>query len=327
MEKTIRWGIVGAGNIANKFAVAVKNVKGASLAAVASKTEGKGKAFADKYGIENVFSSYEEMAKSELVDAVYIATPHPFHKPCAEIFLNAKKHVLCEKPICVNAAEATKLKECAKENGVFLMEAMWTRFLPAIKEAVRLVKSGEIGEIRGLMGDFCYYSTPDEEAKIFRNDMAGGSLLDVGIYGLNFAAIFLGDNPEKIVALSDVANGVDCQTNVLLKYKSGAIASLSSAINVTKPGTGYIFGTKGHIALPYFYAAQEVIVRCGEEERCIKKPSIGAGFEEEIIEAVNCIRAGKTESDVMPLSESIRILKEMDEIREQINLKYPFDNC
>lgn len=325
MEKVIKWGIVGAGNIANKFAKAVKKVEGAELTAVASQSEGKGKAFADKYDVKNVFASYEEMARSKFVNAVYIATPHPFHKPCAEIFLNAKKHVLCEKPVCVNAKQAVKLENCAKENGVFLMEAMWTRFLPAIKEAVEIANSGEIGKIRSVKADFCDSSTPDEESKIFRNDMAGGSLLDVGIYGLNFAAIFLGDNPESVISLSDVVDGVDCQTNVLIKYPNGTIASVSSAIDVKKPETGYIYGTKGYIVLPQFYGAQELIVNSGNEERYISKPSIGDGFEEEIIEACQCIRSGKTQSVIMPMSESIRILEQMDYIRKQIGLKYPFD--
>ena len=325
MEKVIRWGIVGPGNIANKFARAIKNVEGAELTAVASKSEGKGAAFAEKYDIKNVFTSYEEMANSDIVDAVYIATPHPFHKPCAEIFLSAKKHVLSEKPICVNANDAIELKKCANENGVFLMEAMWTRFLPAIKEAVKIANSGEIGEIRGVSADFCYSSAPREEAKIFRNDMAGGSLLDVGIYGLNFAAIVLGDNPESLVSTAEIVDGVDRQTNVLIKYPNGTVASISSAITVKKPETGYIYGTKGYIAVPTFYGAQEVIVSTADGERVVSKPSIGEGFEEEIIEASCCIREGKLESDIMPMNESIRILKQMDEVREQINLKYPFD--
>lgn len=325
MEKVIKWGIVGAGYIANKFAKAVKNVEGATLTSIASRSETKGREFADKYDIENVFTSYEEMAKSSLIDAVYIATPHPFHKPCAEIFLNAKKHVLCEKPICVNAKQATELKECANKNGVFLMEAMWTRFLPAIGEAAEIVNSGEIGEIRGVRADFCYFCTPDEDAKLFENNLAGGSLLDVGVYGLNFASIFLGDNPESIISVADVSDGIDYQTSILMKYSNGAIASVSSAINVNKPGTGYIYGTKGYIVLPKFYGAVELTVNVDGEERYISKPSMGDGFEEEIIEACSCIRLGKTQSDVMPMSESIRILKQMDYIREQINLRYPFD--
>jgi len=325
MENTIKWGIVGPGNIANKFAVAVKNIKGAELTAVASRSAEKGKEFADRHNIPNVFVGYEEMSKSPLVDAVYIATPHPFHNTCAEIFLNAKKHILCEKPVCVNAKQAVNLMECAKKNGVFLMEAMWTRFLPAINEAVKIANSGEIGDIRGVKADFCYSMSPAEEAKLYSNDMAGGSLLDVGIYGLNFASIFLGDNPETIVSVADIDGGVDCQTNILMKYANGAIASVSSAINTEKPETGYIYGTNGYILLPHFYGAQEIVVNSNNEERHISKPSIGDGFEEEIIEACYCIREGKIQSDVMPMSKSIKILQQMDYIRKQINLKYPFD--
>lgn len=325
MENTIRWGIVGPGNIANKFAKAIKNVRGAELTAIASRFVEKGQAFAEKYGVSHVFDGYEEMANSDLVDAVYIATPHPFHKPCAELFLNAQKHVLCEKPICVNAKQAMELAECAKQNGVFLMEAMWTRFLPAIAEAKRIVESGEIGRLRGVHADFCYSCTPAQEPKIFENSMAGGSLLDVGIYGLNFAAIFLGNDPESIVSTADVQDGVDCQTNILLKYRDGVIASVSSAINVTKPETGYIYGTRGYLELPCFYGAKELIVHVGAEERHVAKPSIGDGFEEEIYEACSCIRAGKTQSDSMPMSESILILEQMDTIRKQIGLEYPFD--
>lgn len=325
MKKIIRWGIAGPGNIANKFAKAVKNTEGAELVAVASRSMERCQAFADKYDIPNVFGSYEEMANSDLVDAVYVATPHPFHKPCTEIFLNAKKHVLCEKPVCVNAAEATELKKCAEENGVFLMEAMWTRFLPAIDLALKIAKSGEIGELRGASADFCYSSTPSEESKIFINDMAGGSLLDVGIYGLTLAAVIFGSNPIEINATADVNGGVDRQTNVTLKYENGVIANVSSAITVAKPATGYIYGTKGYITIPNFYGAKELIVTVGANETRIAKPSIGDGFEEEIYEACDCIREGKLQSDIMPMSESIRILEIMDTVRGQIGLKYPFD--
>ena len=325
MKNIIRWGIVGPGIIANRFAEAMKNVGGADLVAVASRSKDKGQEFADKYGIPIVFESYETMAESTEIDAVYIATPHPFHKPCAEIFLNAKKHVLCEKPICVNAKEAVKLFECAQKNSVFLMEAMWTRFLPAITEAVKLVQNGVIGDIRGVSADFCYSIMPDEDPKIFLNDMAGGGLLDVGVYGLNFAAIFLGDDVEHICSVADIDFGVDCQTHVLLKYKNGCVASISSGINVLKPDIGYIYGTDGYIALPKFYGAQEIIISVNGQNNRVEKPSIGAGFEEEIYEVCNCIRSGKQQSDIMPMTESIRILEQMDFIREQIKLRYPYD--
>lgn len=323
--KKIRWGIVGPGEIANKFAKAIKNVKEASLVAVASRTEDKGKAFAEKYNIEKVFCGYEAMAESDAVDAVYIATPHPFHKPCAELFLNFGKHVLCEKPLCVNAKEAEALSICAGKNNVFLMEAMWTRFIPSIIKVQEIVRSGVIGEVRGIDASFCYASSIEEEAKLFQNDMAGGSLLDVGVYGLHFVSLFLGNNPISVSAEAIVEDGCDCITNVLLRYERGAIASVSSATKLQKPADAYIYGTKGHIYLPHFYGAQEFFVRCGEEETKITAPSLGDGFEEEIIEACSCIEHGKLESKMLPHAESIAMLRLMDNIREKIGVKYPFD--
>lgn len=321
----IRWGIVGPGCIANKFAQAIKNVDCAELVAVASRTAENGREFAKKYDIPRVFCGYDEMANSEEVDAVYISTPHPFHKPCAELFLNAKKHVLCEKPICINANQAMALKACAEKNNVFLMEAMWTRFLPAVNEALSIVDSGAIGDISGVTADFCYASSPEIEAKLFQNEMAGGSLLDVGVYGLHFVSMFLGSNPEYICSAAQVAYDVDCHTNILMKYKNGAIASVSSATTVQKPESAYIYGTKGYIYMPCFYGANELFVNIYGDERHISKPCIGDGFEEEIYEACNCISSGETESEILPLSESIEILKLMDTVRKQIGVKYPFE--
>lgn len=323
--KKIRWGIVGSGGIANKFANAIKKLDCAELVAVASRSEESGKAFAERYDIPYVFCGYENMAKSDVVDAVYVATPHPFHRPCSELFLKNKKHVLCEKPLCVNSKDAKELKELAKENNVFLMEAMWTRFLPAIKEAEKIVKNGEIGEIRGLRADFCYSLTPEKEPKIYRNDMAGGSLLDVGVYGLHFASLFLGNNPELINAVADVQNGVDVHTHVILKYKGGVLADISSAIGVKKPENAYVYGSNGYIKIPTFYGAQEIFLTVNGKTTQISKPSMGDGFEEEICEACSCINSGKLESNTMPLDESIIMLDIMDKIRSQINVKYPFD--
>lgn len=324
MEKKIRWGIAGPGAIANKFVKAVKNVEEAELVAVASRSLERGEAFAKKHDIPVVFDNYQDMANSDEIDAVYVATPHPFHKSCGEIFLNAKKHVLCEKPVCVNSKDAIELRETAKKNNVFLMEAMWTRFLPLIKELQEIVKSGEIGEVRGLKADFCYDLSASEEHKIFDNKMAGGSLLDVGVYALNFADLFMGKSPE-ITAVANIEKGTDRHTQVLLKYENGGLASLSSATTLEKPADGYIYGSKGYIYLPNFFRATEAFVHIGDEDRHIVKPSIGAGFEEEIIEACDCISLGKTQSEIMPMEESIYILKQMDEVRRQIGLTYPMD--
>ena len=318
----IRWGIAGPGIIANKFACAVKNVEGACLTAVASRSLERAEAFAGKYQIPKVFGSYEEMAESDCVDAVYISTAHPFHKKCAEIFLKAGKHVLCEKPVCINAEQAAILQKCAKEHHVFLMEAMWTRFLPAIQEIKKVISDDVIGEIKSIEADFCYATTPEEEAKLFQNHMAGGSLLDVGVYGLHFVSLLLGKEPVHISAVANVTGGADLHTMILLKYQDGAIAKVSSAIDTCKPERAYIYGTKGYIYIPQFYGAQEFTVYVGNEEEHICRPSIGDGFEEEIYEVCKCIRAGKTESEILPMKDSIGILKQMDMIRQQIGVTY-----
>lgn len=321
--KKIRWGIAGPGKIAHRFATALKNVDCAELTAVASTSQERAAAFADKYDIANKFCGYESMAAWDGVDAVYIATPHSHHTPVAELFLNAGKHVLCEKPLCVNARQAQQLKECAHRNGVFLMEAMWTRFLPAIREAQEIVNQGQIGEILGIEADFCYASQPQAN-RIYLNELAGGALLDVGVYGLHFAATFLGSTPQTILALAHTNGRVDIHTNVLLKYESGAIANITSAIGVKKPETAYIYGTKGHIRIPHFYGATELFVTTAEGEAHIVKKVMGDGFEEEILEACHCIASGKLQSDVLPMEESIAILKQMDNIRAQIGITYPF---
>ena len=323
--KKIRWGIVGPGVIANKFARAIKNLDNAELSAVASRSIERGRAFAEKYEIDNVFGSYDEMARSPLVDAVYIATAHPFHKPCAEIFLNGGKHVLCEKPLCVNANQAKKLKALAEKNNLFLMEAMWTRYLPAVKELSRIVNEGEIGTLTELSADFCYALGENEDSKMLLNSMAGGALLDVGVYGLHFASIFFGNSAESIVAQSKLQDGVDLHTGVMLKYKNGEIAHVTSATDLNKPASAYLYGTDGYIFVPHFYAAQEFVIYKDGEERRVSMPSLGEGFEEEIIEACTCIAEGKTQSDLNPLDQSIAILSQMDYIRDLIGLKYPFD--
>lgn len=325
--KTCQWGIVGPGSIAKRFAVAAKHVA-AELCAVASRTAGKGEAFAAEYGIPYVFTSYEEMAASPLVDCVYIATPHPFHESCAEIFLRAKKHVLCEKPLCVNARQARALRDLAEENGVFLMEAMWTRFLPAVQQACIIAKSGEIGEVLGLDADFCYASSPEKKQRLFSADLAGGALLDVGTYTLHLAAMLFGTRPKSIRADATLGGGVDYHTHTTLTYENGAIASLSSAITIRKPEDAYIYGTRGYIRLPRFYGAQEVIVHryADDSEEHISLPYLGNGFEEEITEVCRCVTTGKSQSDILPLSESIAVLEQMDEIRRRIGVRYPCED-
>jgi predicted dehydrogenase len=322
--KEVRWGIVGPGDIANKFARAVANVEGATVTAVASRSMEKGKAFAEKYGIEHVFEGYDKMAESDVIDAVYICTPHRFHYEIAKMYLEKGKHALVEKSMCVNTEQVLDLQKCAKEKNLFLMEAMWTRFLPALHEVRQVIESGEIGEVRALEADFSFGIPVEVNSKLFDVNLAGGTTLDVGVYSLTFASMFLGDDYEKLYAVADVKEGVDLHTVILLKYKNGAIANVSGGIGVNKPRGAYIYGTKGHIFVPTFFAASEYTVKTENEERRVRKPPIAGGFEEEIIDACNCIRNGKTESDIMPVEQSVRICRQMDEVRRQIGVRYDF---
>lgn len=316
----VRWGIVGPGRIANKFALAIKNVEEASLCAVASRSVEKSQEFAKTHNIEKVFSSYEEMARSDEIDAVYIATIHPAHYSCAELFIKNKKHVLCEKPLCVTSIDAKKLIALAKSEKVFLMEAMWTRFLPAVREAVKIVKSGTIGEVIGVDADFCFKVTNKSQSRVYKKDIAGGALLDVGIYTLNFVTMILGTEYEKISVSALTEDGVDTYTAIQVKYPE-SVASVKSSICLNKPNDAYVYGTKGYIRIPEFYKAEELFVYTDDVEHFLMKYA-GNGFEEEIIEAVSLIKAGKTESDIMPLNETLFVIKLMDEVRKRIGLDF-----
>lgn len=333
MDK-IRWGIIGTGGIATKFANAVKNADGAELVAVASRTLEKANEFADINGIEKRFGSYEELVNFDGVDAIYIGVPHPYHAPSAKLCLNAGKAVLCEKPIATTAKEFAEVKKLAEEKGVFLMEALWSRFVPAMKEIRRLVSEGVIGEVREVSGAFCYnIEDRRETSRMFKNEEAGGALLDVGIYGLNLAAMFLGTDVKEIKTAIYANNGVDERTNIFLTYNdSNAIAHISSATTLKKPTLGVIYGSKGRISIPDFCGAQkfDVIENSPETDyqdviKSYEIPYKGNGFEEEIEECNRCIMTGKTQSDIMPLSESEKILKIMDSVRAQAGIVYPMD--
>ena len=246
-ENKIRFGIVGTGTIARRFAEAVRNVPFAELVAVASRTKENAEKFGNEFNIPVRFESYEKMAESDVIDAAYIAVPHSGHIGCSCLMMNNGKHVLCEKPMAVNAEEAKEMFRCAKENNVLLMEAMWARLVPGTIRMLEIVENGVLGEILAVEGKFCYTMDEDEmDHHVFKSENGGGSLLDVGVYGLNFASWYLGKNVEEISAHSDIYNGVDAHTCTILKYKNGAIADLSSAILLRKPNEGYVYGSKGY---------------------------------------------------------------------------------
>ncbi|MBO5421717.1 MAG: Gfo/Idh/MocA family oxidoreductase [Clostridia bacterium] len=324
----IRFGIVGTGTIAHRFAEAIKNVANAELTAVASRKKETAEKFGDEFNIPFRFGSYEQMAASDVIDAAYIAVPHSGHIECSCLMMNNKKHVLCEKPMAVNSREAEEMFRCAEENGVMLMEAMWARLVPGTIEMLELVKNGVLGDILGVEGKFCYTMDEDEmDHHVFNPENGGGSLLDVGVYGLNFASWYLGKDVVEISAQSSFYNEVDSHTCALLKYKSGAIADLSSAILLRKPNEGYIYGTKGFAHLRRFYAPQEIELHFNDgKSRAISVPYAGNGFEEQITHFSECVALGLKKSPIVTPEQTIYITKQMDEIRKITGIAYPQDN-
>ena len=325
--KKLRFGIVGTGNIAHRFAEAIKNVECAELAAVASRTQENAEKFADEFDIPVRFGSYEAMAKSDTIDAAYIAVPHSGHKDCSCLMMNNGKHVLCEKPMAVNYREASEMFDCAKENGVFLMEAMWARLVPGTIKLLEMVESGVLGEIRGVEGKFCYTMDEDEmDHHVLKSEHGGGSLLDVGVYGLNYASWYLGKDVESISAVCDKFNGIDSHTCVLLKYENGSIGDISSAVLLKKPNEGYVYGTEGFVHLNRFYAPQSLEFHLNSgEDFTVEAPYEGNGFEEQIRHVCACVSKGMTESDVVTPEQTLFITKQMDDIRKMTGIIYPQD--
>lgn len=325
--KKIRFGIVGPGNIAHRFANAIKNVPNAELTAVASRNIDKANKFGDEFNIPHRFEGYEKMAKSDVIDAAYIAVPHSGHAEYSIMFMNHGKHVISEKPMAVNAKEVREMIDCAKTNKVFLVEGMWARFVPGTLKLHEIIESGILGDIKGVEGKFCYSFDEDEmDHHALKVENGGGSLLDVGCYCLYFASWYLGKDVEDICAVADKYRGVDSHLCTLIKYKNGAIADLSSAVLLRKKGGGYIYGTNGFISLDRCYAPQNIEIKIyNGEEKTISCPYSGNGFEEQIIHMCECINNGLTESPINTFEQSLFIAEQMDEIRRLTDVKYPQD--
>src|SRR3712207_3503491 len=243
--KKYRWGILGTGAIAGQFVRGLRSLPEAEVFAVGSRSEASAVKFADKRNISRRHASYDDLASDPDVDVVYIATPHPFHAENATLCLEAGKAVLCEKPFCVNAAEAERVVKLAREKGLFIMEGMWTRFFPLMEEVRRLVSEGAIGEVRMLNVDFGFRAGFEPASRLFDPKLGGGALLDVGVYCVSFASMILGQ-PSGSVGLSHLGEtGVDEQASVVLEHEGGRLANLSIGIRTTTPQEATIMGTEG----------------------------------------------------------------------------------
>lgn len=322
---TVRWGILGAGSIANSLAKGAQACPTATVVAVGSRDQSKADAFADKYGIPNRHDSYEKLVQDPEVDVVYVSTPHPFHKEHSLLALNAGKPVLCEKPFTINAAELEEVIRVAGEKGLFLMEAMWTRYFPVMAKVRELVKGGAIGEVRMLLADFGFRAGFNPESRLFDPALGGGALLDVGIYPISLSSMLFGE-PDRISGLATMGEtGVDEQSAMVLGHPGGALSVLSTAVRTNTPHTATILGTDGQISIPtnWWKPDRLTLSRSGQPDEVIELPGDPAGFVYEVEEVGNCLRAGKLESDILPLDESLAIMRTMDTLRAQWGLKYP----
>lgn len=323
--QTIRWGILGPGRISRTFARGLREAAGARLVAVGSRDRARAAAFAAEFGADTAHGSYEELAADPGVDAVYIGTPHALHCDQALLCLRHGKHVLCEKALALNAAQVERMIAAARDAGVVLMEAMWTRFLPAVIRARELALDGTIGEVRAVVADFGFHAAFDPRSRLFAPELGGGALLDLGVYPLNLASLICGAPVEVRTMATLGATGVDEEAAILLRHAGGQLSVLSCSLRVDTPREARILGTGGSITLcrPWWGASRIVLqTRAGRDE-VIELPHRGGGYAHEAEAFMELIRAGVPESAIMPLDESLAIMRTMDGLRTAWGLRYP----
>jgi predicted dehydrogenase len=314
MNKTYKWGILGPGKIAHRFAEALQNVPGAETFAVASRVKKRALEFAAKYHVPVVHDNYESLIQDPEVDIIYIATPHSFHHEQAIMCLNNKKAVLCEKPLSVDFKRSLQIVTAARNNNTFLMEAMWTRFMPATLKVLELIKEGKVGEVKCICADFGDNFPYDPTSRVYDLKLGAGSILDIGIYPLFLVLLILG-KPDEIKSFAHLANtGADDLASTIL----------SSNILHT-PITAEIMGTEGMITMhSTWYNTKSIsFSKTGQETQLLDVSYQGNGFEFQIQEVMKCIDRGAKESSLMPLDFTLLLSKTMDEICHQCGIVYP----
>ena len=320
------WGILGPGGIAKAFAEDLKRLDGHSIAAVGSRTLSNAQSFANTFG-GTAYGSYEELVADPQVDAIYVATPHPAHKENVILALNAGKPVLCEKPFAVNATEAQQMVDAANKNGVALMEAMWARFLPHYAQVREIIQSGVLGKIHTIHADHGQRLADQNIPRLVEPALAGGALLDLGIYPVSFAHMILG-NPSKITSSAVITDkGVDAQTSMIFDYASGAQAVLNTTMIEQTPCRAVVAGLHGWLEIDrtfYNPASMRVVLNDGATT---EYPSsyIGHGLREQAEVFKQLVTSGQQQSQILNWQDTIDIMKTLDQVRSQIGLKYPFE--
>jgi predicted dehydrogenase len=320
--KTIKWGIIGLGKIADKFATDLVDMDNTELYAVASRSKENAAKFAEKFNVKKAYGSYEELAKDVEIDAVYIATPHSFHKEHAILCLKNKKAVLCEKPFAINLHEVTEMIAVAKQHNVLLMEALWTYFLPHYEQVLKIIKNNSLGKVIKMEADFGFHTPYSIESRLFKKEVGGGSLLDIGIYPIFTALSSLGV-PENIEASATFfENGADSSCDMVFHYKDAKAILKSTLLEETK--TEAIFTcTNGTLKInKRFHEPTNVTVVQNGKEDSWQFIVSSFGYVYEIEHFNKLLRKGKTESDVMTYDFSKNLIKTLDKVREIIGLEY-----
>ena len=326
MPDNLRWGILGAGNIARKFAEGLPDAESAELVAIGSRSQDKADAFGSEFAVPHRHGSYEALADDPDVDAIYVATPHPMHRANSILCIEAGKAVLCEKPFTVNAGEAREVIAAARDAGVFCMEAMWSRFLPSMVKVRQLLADGAIGEARMILADFGFRCGWDPAGRLLDPALAGGGLLDVGVYPISLASMVFGAATGVTGSAHIGATGVDEQAAMVLTYPGGALAVLATAVRTSTPHEAWILGTEGRLHLHAgWWQGSTITVHNDADTRDIDVPTAGNGFNYEADEVARCIAEGKAESDILPLDETVAVMETMDTLRALWGLKYPME--
>ena len=328
-SKKIRWGIIGAGIIARKMADALKIDPNSQLIGVASKTISKAEKFAEEFDVENAYS-YQEIVKSKEIDVIYVATTHNFHYENAKLALENGKHVLVEKTFTINAKQAQELAKIACKKNLFLMEAIWVRFLPSLKLLKSKIQNKEIGDLKLFNISFGSIVLPQYAQRLTDPKLGGGVTLDMGIYPISFVCYLLGELPVEIKSMTQFSkSGVDETSCYMFRFPCGCFANISTSFNINIKNKAEIYGSKGFIEFPDFQTGESYTIFKHEgtnevndtEEIFEKNPD--NGFVCQVEEVVRCIKNGKLESEIIPLDETIGIMKVMDKMREEWGFKYP----
>jgi predicted dehydrogenase len=328
-EQPVRWGIVGPGRIAQNLVRDFVHVPDADVVAVGSRSAERAAAFAAEHGIGRCYGSYRELLADPDVDAVYIATPHPQHHAIGVAAVQAAKAILVEKAFTATLAGATSLVEAARTAGVFAMEAMWTRFQPAVLRARELIADGAIGEVHSVQADLGVMRAFDPQDRIFAYELGGGALLDLGVYVVSFAQLVLGDPDRVSVHGLLEESGVDAEASLLLGFPGGRSATLMCSLHSPLPGHARIFGSTGWIdVLPRFHHPTTIVLhRSGQEPLELTLPATGAGYSHELVEATEAIRAGRGESEIMPLRDTLTVQAVLEDGLDQLGVHFSEDDA